>query len=144
MERDEVYVPKTRADLGIPKESEGAIDYEDYLGDTPIYTLFALIRQQVLAFPAYLREFASSYLQWLDSQQAVSIQRLRAEELPEMDQSLRSYVSAVSRHDPRPNLVHSQFYSFHEEAAQCRHHVEYRHRYYGLHCARGQSHLGRE
>ncbi|KAI0643882.1 linoleoyl phosphatidylcholine delta-12 acetylenase [Trametes meyenii] len=54
MERDEVYVPKTRSDLGIPQEGEGHIDYEEYLGDTPIYTLFMLVRQQVLAFPAYL------------------------------------------------------------------------------------------
>lgn len=56
MERDEVYVPKTRSDLGIPQEHESeSIDYEEILGDTPIYTLFMLIRQQVLAFPAYLR-----------------------------------------------------------------------------------------
>jgi len=55
MERDEVYVPKTRSDLGIPREdSDHPIDYEEYLGDTPIYTLYTLIRQQLLAFPAYL------------------------------------------------------------------------------------------
>ncbi|KAG6811249.1 hypothetical protein H0H92_008367 [Tricholoma furcatifolium] len=55
MERDEVYVPKTREDLGIPDEAEGKeIDYDEILGDTPIYTLYMLIRQQVLAFPAYL------------------------------------------------------------------------------------------
>ncbi|KIJ33544.1 hypothetical protein M422DRAFT_183103 [Sphaerobolus stellatus SS14] len=54
MEKDEVYVPKTRADLGIPKEGKEPIDYEEYLGDTPIYTLFMLIRQQLFAFPAYL------------------------------------------------------------------------------------------
>ncbi|KDQ54171.1 hypothetical protein JAAARDRAFT_161125 [Jaapia argillacea MUCL 33604] len=53
IERDEVYVPKTRSDLGIPK-AHAEIDYEDYFGDTPIYTLYMLIRQQVLAFPAYL------------------------------------------------------------------------------------------
>ncbi|KAH9930829.1 fatty acid desaturase-domain-containing protein [Fomitopsis serialis] len=54
MERDEVYIPKTRSDLGIPKEGEVEFDYEDYFGDTPVYTLFMLIRQQLLAFPAYL------------------------------------------------------------------------------------------
>ncbi|KIY51778.1 hypothetical protein FISHEDRAFT_36458 [Fistulina hepatica ATCC 64428] len=55
MERDEVYVPKTREDLGIPDEKEGVkIDYEEYFGDTPIYTMYMLIRQQILAFPAYL------------------------------------------------------------------------------------------
>ena len=58
MEKDEVYVPKTRNDLGIPEEDgHTVIDYEDYFGDTPIFTLFMLVRQQHLAFPAYLREF---------------------------------------------------------------------------------------
>ncbi|KAF8888760.1 hypothetical protein BD779DRAFT_1672098 [Infundibulicybe gibba] len=45
--------PKTRSDLGIPEHHDG-LDYEELLGDTPIYTLYMLIRQQVLAFPAYL------------------------------------------------------------------------------------------
>ncbi|KAJ7045130.1 hypothetical protein C8F04DRAFT_941104 [Mycena alexandri] len=54
MERDEVYVPKTRSDLDIPQEVEDESIYAEILGDTPIYTLFMLIRQQVLAFPAYL------------------------------------------------------------------------------------------
>ncbi|KAK7689099.1 hypothetical protein QCA50_007790 [Cerrena zonata] len=54
MERDEVYVPKTRSDLGIPLKPREEIDWDDYFGDTPLYTLFMLLRQQVLAFPAYL------------------------------------------------------------------------------------------
>ena len=55
MEKDEVYVPKTRSDLGLPKEESGKhIDYDELLGDTPIYTLYMLLRQQLLAFPAYL------------------------------------------------------------------------------------------
>lgn len=55
MERDEVYVPKTRSDLGIPPEHEhDTIDWDEYFGDTPVYTLYMLIRQQLLAFPAYL------------------------------------------------------------------------------------------
>ncbi|KII91495.1 hypothetical protein PLICRDRAFT_89777 [Plicaturopsis crispa FD-325 SS-3] len=54
MERDEVYVPKTRTDLGLPKHVESEDKYEELLGDTPLYTLFMLVRQQVLAFPAYL------------------------------------------------------------------------------------------
>ncbi|KAG6828271.1 hypothetical protein H0H92_008578 [Tricholoma furcatifolium] len=55
MERDEVYVPKTRKDLNIPDEhDEHKIDYDEIFGDTPIYTLYMLIRQQLLAFPAYL------------------------------------------------------------------------------------------
>ena len=49
------YVPKTRSDLGIPKESETTkVDYAEYFEDTPIYTLFTLVRQQLLAFPAYM------------------------------------------------------------------------------------------
>ncbi|PPR00398.1 hypothetical protein CVT24_004476 [Panaeolus cyanescens] len=54
MERDEVYVPKTREDLGIPDKPIDQIDWDEIFGDTPIYTLYMLIRQQVLAFPAYL------------------------------------------------------------------------------------------
>ncbi|EMD37162.1 hypothetical protein CERSUDRAFT_155708, partial [Gelatoporia subvermispora B] len=55
MERDEVYVPKTRSDLGIPQEGgPSKIDYDEYFGDTPIYTSYMLIRQQLFAFPAYL------------------------------------------------------------------------------------------
>ena len=57
MERDEVYVPKTREDLRIPDRPSQEIDWDDVLGDTPIYTLLMLIRQQLLAFPAYLCEF---------------------------------------------------------------------------------------
>jgi omega-6 fatty acid desaturase (delta-12 desaturase) len=56
IERDEVYVPKTRSDLGLPKEGDPELDYDEIFGDTPIYTMLMLIRQQLLAFPAYLRE----------------------------------------------------------------------------------------
>ena len=56
MERDEVYVPKTRAELGLPPaHAAHAIDYDEILGDTPVYTLLMLVRQQFVAFPAYLR-----------------------------------------------------------------------------------------
>lgn len=54
MERDEVYVPATRSDLGIPADHGAHIDWDEIFGDTPIYTLFTLVRQQLLAFPAYL------------------------------------------------------------------------------------------
>ncbi|KAJ6587373.1 fatty acid desaturase-domain-containing protein [Mycena sp. CBHHK59/15] len=53
MERDEVYVPKTRSDLRIPRHATET-NYEEIFGDTPIFTLLMLIRQQLLAFPAYL------------------------------------------------------------------------------------------
>ena len=55
MERDEVYVPKTRGDLRITRLPQHEIDWEEHFGDTPIYTLYMLVRQQLLAFPAYLR-----------------------------------------------------------------------------------------
>ncbi|EKM52302.1 uncharacterized protein PHACADRAFT_186478 [Phanerochaete carnosa HHB-10118-sp] len=54
MERDEVYVPWTRAELNIPDDEDGTVNYEEYLGDTPLYTLAMLIGQQMFAFPAYL------------------------------------------------------------------------------------------
>lgn len=53
MEFDEPYIPKNRSDLKLPA-GDTDIDYEEYFGDTPIYTLFILVRQQLLAFPAYL------------------------------------------------------------------------------------------
>lgn len=58
MEFDEPYIPKNRSDLKLPA-GDTDIDYEEYFGDTPIYTLFILVRQQLLAFPAYLLYNAS-------------------------------------------------------------------------------------
>jgi len=60
------YVPKTRSDLGIPLEKH-PINYDEYFGDTPIYTMFLLVRQQLLAFPSYLLFNVSgqkSYPKW--------------------------------------------------------------------------------
>ncbi|KAI0827411.1 fatty acid desaturase-domain-containing protein [Trametes gibbosa] len=54
IEKDEVYVPKTREDLGIPSDAAEEFDWEEHFGDTPIYTLYMLIRQQLFAFEAYL------------------------------------------------------------------------------------------
>nr|QHB50178.1 delta (12) fatty acid desaturase [Sparassis latifolia] len=34
MERDQLFVPRTRSDLGIPSKGQ-QLDYEDYFGDTP-------------------------------------------------------------------------------------------------------------
>ncbi|KAF8985947.1 fatty acid desaturase-domain-containing protein [Cyathus striatus] len=51
LEKDEVYVPKTRSELGIP---EKPTNYEEYFSDTPLWTLLMLIRQQLFAFQAYL------------------------------------------------------------------------------------------
>jgi hypothetical protein len=54
MEHDEVYIPATRSDLGVPSAPHHEIDWDELFGDTPIYTLLILIRQQLVAFPAYL------------------------------------------------------------------------------------------
>jgi omega-6 fatty acid desaturase (delta-12 desaturase) len=48
MERDEVYLPKMHEDLNIPKKPHDEIDWDEIFGDTPICTLYMLIRQQVL------------------------------------------------------------------------------------------------
>ncbi|KAF8496630.1 hypothetical protein JB92DRAFT_3084729 [Gautieria morchelliformis] len=50
MEKDEVRAPTSASQGAAGKH----IDYDEYFGDTPIYTLFMLVRQQLLAFPAYL------------------------------------------------------------------------------------------
>ncbi|KAJ8508242.1 hypothetical protein ONZ45_g9472 [Pleurotus djamor] len=52
MERDEVFVPSTRSELGIPFAATRS-QLGEILGESPIYTLFMLIRQQCLGFPAY-------------------------------------------------------------------------------------------
>ncbi|KIJ65416.1 hypothetical protein HYDPIDRAFT_174883 [Hydnomerulius pinastri MD-312] len=49
MERDEVYIPATRSDLGLSRLAN-----KEYLEDAPLYTMFILVRQQLLAFPIYL------------------------------------------------------------------------------------------
>ena len=126
MERDEVYVPKTRSDLGIPEEQGGhKIDYDEYFGDTPIYTLYMLVRQQLLAFPAYLSKHRRS----LEDQNMMltatnSLQCIRSEELSEVDEPFRSYVipyRALLLGPPAANLLpDSQRYSVHEGAATSR------------------------
>ena len=61
MEHDETYVPKTRSDLGIQQEhKDGNLNYEEYFGDTPLYTLFLLVVQQLIGYPAYLRKSSFS------------------------------------------------------------------------------------
>ncbi|KAK7693166.1 hypothetical protein QCA50_002732 [Cerrena zonata] len=54
MEKSELWVPKTRSERGIPNKPHHEIDWDDYLGDTPIYSLLLLIRHQLLAFPVYI------------------------------------------------------------------------------------------
>jgi hypothetical protein len=56
MERDEVYLPRSRSELGIPHKPNHEIEWDELFFDTPIYTLYMLMRQQLLGFPAYLSE----------------------------------------------------------------------------------------
>lgn len=62
------YVPKTRADLGLPsRDDDSPVDYSEYFSDTPLWTLLLLIFQQLFAFPAYLLYNASGqkdYPKW--------------------------------------------------------------------------------
>lgn len=57
MEREEIYIPRTREDLGIPEKPNNQINWEELFDDTPIYTLCILIIRQAIGFPAYLREY---------------------------------------------------------------------------------------
>jgi hypothetical protein len=66
MERDEVYVPRARSDLGIPK-GVSQNHMKEYLSDAPLYTAFTLLRQQLFALQAYFFFNASgqkSYPKW--------------------------------------------------------------------------------
>ena len=86
MERDEVYIPKTRKDLGIPDKPSHQIDWDDIFGDTPIYTLFKLIRQQLLGFPAYLRKCQTNLSGRKSNGLNNSLQRFRSKGLSEVDE----------------------------------------------------------
>lgn len=136
MERDEVYVPKTRSDLGIPKEGDGKIDYEEYLGDTPIYTLYMLLRQQFLAFPAYLCEWRG-YLTRLvgltESCQTV-FNVSGQKNYPKWTNHFDRTQSRVTRRIDLACSVCmcSELRSVHQEAAQCCYHVEHWYRGHDL------------
>jgi len=54
MECDEIYVPKTCIDLHIPHKLNHKIEWSELFGDTPTYTLYMLMCQQMFAFPTYL------------------------------------------------------------------------------------------
>ncbi len=53
MEKDELFVPQTRSELGIPGDAEEQY-FADLVEDTPIYVLLTLLRQQIFGFHAYL------------------------------------------------------------------------------------------
>ena len=56
LEEDVVYVPHTRSEWGVPADiPPGHSEYDEYLGDAPLYTLLRLVAMQLFAWPAYLR-----------------------------------------------------------------------------------------
>lgn len=74
MTRDQVFVPKTRSQRGLPalpdnaskKQRDGILDHgityeamDDLLEDAPLWTLFNLIVQQLVGWPAYILTNAS-------------------------------------------------------------------------------------
>lgn len=68
IERDEVFVPRTRSEKGIPKKGDASInkitkngiELDDLLEDVPIYRLFWLVMQQLVGWPLYLFKNATS------------------------------------------------------------------------------------
>jgi hypothetical protein len=55
MERDENYVPPTRAYLGLPPESKVTpVDYHEIFEETPVYTLCRMLVMQFLGMQLYL------------------------------------------------------------------------------------------
>lgn len=77
MERDEVFVPKTRSQVGIPpataqkeeavKQGESTFEaLDEILEDAPLWNLFWVVLQQTLGWPMYLLRNASGqkYGRW--------------------------------------------------------------------------------
>lgn len=88
-----MYVPKTRADLGIPVGQ--SIDWEEHFGDTPLYTLFTLVRQQLFAFPAYLG-MTFSIVPPFTAELYLSVQCFWTKKLSQVDKPFHSYVQLES------------------------------------------------
>ena len=88
MEHDEVYLPKSRSELGIPHKPNHEIEWDELFSDTPIYTLYMLMRQQLLGFPAYLSEDLSGCLVVFTFSALLSVQCVGAERISCMDQPL--------------------------------------------------------
>ncbi|CAG8457187.1 4530_t:CDS:2 [Ambispora gerdemannii] len=58
--KDQVFVPKTRSELGLPPRKDDDDDEGHIFQDAPIYTLLNLIAQQLFGWPLYLIKNASS------------------------------------------------------------------------------------
>jgi omega-6 fatty acid desaturase (delta-12 desaturase) len=62
MDRDEVFVPRTRSEKGIPAKGDASIkkvkkdgiELDELLEDVPAYRLFWLVMQQLVGWPLYL------------------------------------------------------------------------------------------
>ena len=100
MERDEVYVPETRSDLGIPNAPPENVQWEEIFDDAPLYTLYMLVRRQLLAFPAYLCELLlgdlSIMINNLNLTYPLSYERFRTKVISLSYEPLRSSVFQIS------------------------------------------------
>ncbi|EIN09269.1 fatty acid conjugase [Punctularia strigosozonata HHB-11173 SS5] len=55
LERDEIYVPRSRSHLGIPPESTMIpADYKDIFDETPLYVFGKIVIMQLFGLPSYL------------------------------------------------------------------------------------------
>jgi len=55
LEHDENFVPYTRERLALPEEEKAtAMDYEEILGEAPLFILIRLVMMQILGWPSYL------------------------------------------------------------------------------------------
>ncbi|KAH8102903.1 delta-12 fatty acid desaturase [Cristinia sonorae] len=55
LERDENFVPYTRDRMKLPQEEVAQpIDYEEILGEAPLFILLRLVAMQILGWPSYL------------------------------------------------------------------------------------------
>lgn len=95
MERDEVFVPKTRSQVGFPpahvqqqqqaaaaahKQGESTFEaLDEILEDAPFWNLFWVTMQQLLGWPMYLIRNASGqkYGRWTNRECSLSLQLLR-------------------------------------------------------------------
>jgi hypothetical protein len=88
MERNDVYMPRTRSELGIPHKPNHEIEWDELFGDTPVHTLCMLMRQQLIGFPAYLSEHLSGCLLVFPLSALLSVQRIRTERISYVDEPL--------------------------------------------------------
>ncbi|KAJ3283692.1 Delta(12)-fatty-acid desaturase [Blyttiomyces sp. JEL0837] len=59
MTKDQVFIPKTRTEMGVPKDKAIKEHDEPFFQNAPIVELFSIIKQQLFGWPAYITVNAS-------------------------------------------------------------------------------------